>query len=214
MHRARRARRRELSLHCRPGSAIRVGSRRNHEQRLQHERRGVRFTPGHGREPAGPLSCRTITQQSEREIQRLIRFDMPSSSARPPGPRKAHWGIVTPRRRSPGSGTASPRRIHEYLVIQCFLLKHGDPDIRRVDRPDREGRWSPRHEKLPRTADGASEGLRSAVEGCGSPGGTPARRRLPGSPPNLALAVLPPEGPAGASGDDVVPAEVHVSVKG
>jgi hypothetical protein len=45
---------------------MQVGSRRNHELRLQHQRRRVRFTPGHGREPAGSLSCRTITQQSER----------------------------------------------------------------------------------------------------------------------------------------------------
>ena len=40
------------------------------------------------------------------------------------------------------------------------------------------------------------------------------RRHLLGLPPNLALAVLPPEGPAGVSGDDVVLAEVLVSVKG
>ncbi len=191
MRRARRARRRELSFHCGPGSAIQVGSRRNHEQRLQHERRGVRFTPGRGREPTGSLGCRTITQHSERRTAvHPFRHAILLGSAPPPA--QGALGIVTSRRRSPGSGTASPRRIYECLTIECTRAGH----ITAMP-----GRRSYREQPM-----GPAKSCGLPIEwGAARLRGRRQRPALARLAAELALAVLPAEGPAGVSGDDVSP---------
>ena len=79
-----------------------------------------------------------------------------------PPPAQGALGIVTSRRRSPGSGTASPRRIHECLAIESTRARHitAMPAGRR---------------SYPEQPTGPAKDCGRPLSGCGSPRRTPAK---------------------------------------
>jgi hypothetical protein len=108
---------------------------------------GVRFTPGHGREPAGSLSCRTITQQSERGTAvHSLRHAILLGSAPPPAQGALGDRYVEEAFAGVWNGvTKANIRMSYHRMYACQTCHR-----------------NARSEKLPRTADGASEELRSA----------------------------------------------------
>ena len=136
---------------------------RNHEQRLQHERRGVRFTPGHGREPAGSLSCRTITQQGERGTAvHPFRHAILLGSAPPPA-----QGVQGSLRRGGVRRGLERRHQGEYTNVLPSNVRAPDMSPQcPVGEVTENSRWGQRRVAV------------CPLVGCGSPEGSPAKAAL------------------------------------
>ena len=116
---------------------------------------------------AGSQQGRSVAVRSRSRVsgeQRFTRFDTPSLLGSAPPPAQGAPGIVTSRRRSPGSGTASPRRIYECLTIECTRARHVTAMPGR--RSYRDSRWGQRRVAV------------CPLVGCGSPEGSPAKAAL------------------------------------